>query len=233
MVESASSRSQVNRSSQRVGAKFPTLFLNPRREGEDRLRDWIVRRMASTFAIGVVMVSLLAVHVSARTPLLYVEDNKDGTIFVKATLFEGASTGEMPCRLEDKDGNVLWEGEFDQYGTLTVKKPDVDPYFVVFDAGAGHVVKEQGPKLSPWEKRALTTEAQVAAPRAPEGRGQVAPAAPQPTSPWSPGALWAIVGSLSLITLALVLICVGMVIFIGWTMGAKSHGFKHKKEEIE
>ncbi len=190
--------------------------------------------MASTLAIGVVMVSLLAGHVSARTPLLYVEDNKDGTIFVKATLFEGASTVGLPCTLEDEVGNVLWQGNFDQYGTLTVKKPDVDPYYIVFDAGAGHVVKEQGPKLSPWEKRALTTEAQVAAPRGPEGPGQAAtPAAPQPTSPWPPGALWAIVGSLSLITLALVLLCVGMVISIGWTMGAKSRGFKHKKEEIE
>ena len=185
--------------------------------------------MASTLAIGVVMVSLLAGHASARTPLLYVEDNADGTIFVKATLFEGASTAGMPCRLEDKDGNVLWQGNFDQYGTLTVKKPDVDPYYIVFDAGAGYVVKEQGPKLSSWEKRALTTEAQVAAPRGPEGPGQAAtPAAPQPTSPWSPGALWAIVGSLSLITLAMVLLGVGGVIFIGWTMGAKSRGQKFK-----
>ena len=192
--------------------------------------------MASTLAIGVVMVSLLAGHASARTPLLYVEDNKDGTIFVKATLFEGASTAGMRCRLEDKDGNVLWQGNFDQYGALTVKKSDVDPYFVVFDAGAGHVVKEQGPKLSPWEKRALTTEAQVAAPRGPEGPGQAAtPAAPRPTFLWSPGALWAIVGSLSLITLALVLLCVSMVIFTGWTMGHKSysHKLKEGKEEIE
>ena len=191
--------------------------------------------MVSTLAIGVVMVSLLAGHASARTPLLYVEDNADGTIFVKATLFEGASTVGLPCTLEDEAGNVLWQGNFDQYGTLTVKKPDVDPYFVVFDAGAGHVAKEQGPKLSPWEKRVLTTKAQVAAPKAPEGRGQAAPAAPQPTFPWSPGALWAIVGSLSLITLALVLLCVGGVIFIGWTMGAKSRGqkFKQEKEEIK
>ena len=191
--------------------------------------------MVSTLAIGVVVVALLAGHASARTPLLYVEDNTDGTIFVKATLFEGASTAGMPCRLDDKDGNVLWQGNFDQYGTLTVKKPEVDPYFVVFDTGAGQVSKKKGPKLSPWEKRALTTEAQVTAPRGPKRPGQAAPAAPQPTSPWSPGALWAIVGSLSLITLALVLLCVGGVIFIGWTMGAKSRGqkFKQGKAKIE
>lgn len=190
--------------------------------------------MASTLAIGVVMVSLLAGHASARTPLLYVEDNKDGTIFVKATLFEGASTVGLPCTLEDEAGNVLWQGNFDQYGTLTVKKPDVDPYFVVFDAGGGYVVKRQGPKLSPWGKRVLTTEAQVVAPRIPEGPGQATPAAPQPTFLWSPGALWAIVGSLSVITLALVLLCVGMVIFTGWTMGHKSysHKLKEEKEEI-
>ena len=146
--------------------------------------------MASTLAIGVVMVSLLAGHASARTPLLYVEDNNDGAIFVKATLFEGASTAGMRCRLEDKDGNVLWQGNLDQYGALTVKKPQADPYFVVFDAGAGYVVKEQGRKLSPWEKRALTTEEQVSAPRTPEGPGQGTTAAPQPTSPWPPGAFW-------------------------------------------
>jgi len=95
--------------------------------------------------------------------------------------------------------------------------------------------KEQVPKLSLWGKRALTTEAQVVAPRIPEGPGQVAaPAAPQPTSPWSPGVLWAIVGSLSVITLALVLLCVGMVIFTGWTMGHKSYSHKltEEKEEI-
>ena len=217
-----------------------------------RMRYSIKRRMSLSLAIGVVMALLLAISASAHTPLLSVEDNEDGTIYVEAGFSDGSGATGMPCRLEDKDGNVLWEGKFDEYSSLIIEKPDVVPYYVVFDGGPGHVVTKEGPALTPAEGE--TVEAPAATAEAAEAPAQAAssetelaeaPAAPvtQGVPLWAPGAetpswtpgtttpqapgpnntpLWVMVGLLSVIALAMILLCIGVLFYIGWTMGHQS-----------
>lgn len=170
-----------------------------------RMKYLIKRRIALSLAIGVGMALLMTIPASAHTPLLYVEDNEDGTIYVEAGFSDGSSGSGMACRLEDKDGNVLWEGKFDEYGSLTIEKPDVVPYYVVFDGGPGHAVTKQGPALTPAEggtAEVPVEEAPAAIPEAPEAPAQAAPeetkpaesteapAAPvtQGAPTWAPGA---------------------------------------------
>ena len=206
-----------------------------------------------SLAIGVAIALLLAISASAHTPLLSVEDNEDGTIYVEAGFSDSSGATGMPCRLEDKDGNVLWEGRFDEYSSLTIEKPDVVPYYVVFDGGPGHVVKKQGPALTPAEEGTL--EAPVATAEALEAPAQAAPSetelaaeapaapvtqgvpiwapeaetpswTPSTTTPQAPGPsntpLWVMVGLLSVIALVMILLCIGVLFYIGWTMGHQS-----------
>ena len=83
--------------------------------------------------------------VFAHTPLLLVEDNGDGTLYAEAGFSDGSGAQGIECRLEDEDGNILWQGKFDDFSSVEIDIPDVPKYFVVFDAGPGHVVKKEGP----------------------------------------------------------------------------------------
>jgi hypothetical protein len=85
--------------------------------------------------------------VYAHTPLLLVEDNGDGTLYAEAGYSDGSGASGMECRLEDPDGNVLWQGKFDEFSSVEVEIPAVEKYFVVFDGGPGHSVKKEGPVL--------------------------------------------------------------------------------------
>jgi hypothetical protein len=129
--------------------------------------NWITRKALLSLAISVMVVFSLAGSVSAHTPLLYIEDNQDGTIYAEAGFSTGASAAGMPCRLVDEDDNILWEGEFGEDSTLIIQKPDVDPYFVVFDGGPGHVVTKPGPPLTAEEREALGIEEKTEEPAEP------------------------------------------------------------------
>lgn len=95
-----------------------------------------------------VLLSLLFVPVIAwaHTPLLVVEDNEDGTIFVEAGFSNGASAAGTNIILKSKaGGEVLWEGTVPEEGCLDVEMPS-EPYTVTLDAGPGHVVTKDGPE---------------------------------------------------------------------------------------
>ena len=218
------------------------------------MKKWIMRGMLLGLVITAVMVFPAAGQASSHTPLLSIEDKEDGTIYVEAGFSDGSSATGMPCKLLNKDGKVLWEGKFDIYSSVTVKKPDADPYFVVFDGGPGHVVTKEGPPLSPAEGgRAEAPVAEPATmPETPEGSapaapgeiepGELAEAAPAATATpaWTPGTttatpqaqgpdntlLWVIAGLLSAIALAVVLLCAGAFFLVGWTIGRKARGQK-------
>ena len=72
--------------------------------------------------VAVLCVFAAAAVLYAHTPLLTVEDNGDGTIFVQGGFSNGASAG----------GETNWD------------IPSV-PYTVTFDAGPGHIVVKDGP----------------------------------------------------------------------------------------
>jgi len=82
--------------------------------------------------------------VFAHTPLLTVEDNGDGTIFVQGGFSNGASAGGVKVYLTSVATNEkLWEGVFPDIGELDIQIPN-EPYTVTFDAGPGHVVVKDG-----------------------------------------------------------------------------------------
>ncbi|MGP1593667.1 MAG: hypothetical protein ACTTH8_00215 [Treponema sp.] len=88
---------------------------------------------------------LCAVLAFAHTPLLTVEDNGDGTIFVQGGFSNGSSAGGVKLYLTSvASGEKLWEGVFPEIGELDVEIPN-EPYTVTFDAGPGHVVVKEGP----------------------------------------------------------------------------------------
>ncbi|MCK4510279.1 hypothetical protein KAW64_00985, partial [bacterium] len=85
------------------------------------------------------------VCVSAHTPLLYIEDNEDGTIYIEGGFSDGSSAAGIAVRIEDANGNTLWEGVLGDFGSVeSAPIPDVRPYYVMFDAGPGHVVTKEG-----------------------------------------------------------------------------------------
>lgn len=95
------------------------------------------------FACGMLLWCIAAVY--AHTPLLTVEDNGDGTLFIQGGFSNGASAGGVKLYLTSVATNEkLWEGVFPDIGELEVAIP-AEPYTVTFDAGPGHVVVKDGP----------------------------------------------------------------------------------------
>ena len=144
---------------------------------------------------------LIAVSASAHTPLLYIEDNEDGTIYIEGAFSDGSSGSGMAVRLEDSDGNALWEGKLDDYGAVeSVPIPDVRPYYVIFDAGPGHVVTKEGiypsateePKDAAPSNGTPATTTQPAVPTAPSTpvtpSSSAAPELPALATPTAPPA---------------------------------------------
>jgi len=107
---------------------------------------------------------LLSSQASAHTPLLSVEDNEDGTVYLEGGFSDGSSgAGVSILIVEDKaykgsekvelyqGKKVLKKTRLDKNGEITVDKPK-GPYLIIFDAGTGHVVEKKGPLLKPGEK---------------------------------------------------------------------------------
>jgi hypothetical protein len=102
----------------------------------------------TVFLACVIVLLTLTGTVFSHSPLLLVEDNLDGTLYAEAGFSDGSGASGMKCRLEDSEGRILWEGTFDEFSSVTVKIPEISPYYVIFDGGPGHIVKKEGPVLS-------------------------------------------------------------------------------------
>lgn len=127
-----------------------------------------MRKKLIALSIVLVVGILLTISVSAHTPILSVEDNEDGTIYLEGGFSDGSSAAGVTILLvedksyesdhKDKDfykeNLVLLRTKMDEYSELTLCKPNV-PYLVVFDAGPGHVVEKEGPLLADDEEREL------------------------------------------------------------------------------
>lgn len=125
--------------------------------------------------------------VFAHTPLLTVEDNGDGTIFVQGGFSNGASAGGVKVYLTSvATGEKLWEGVFPDIGELDIQIPN-EPYTVTFDAGPGHVVVKDGlpPPGGFGAASAAKPENTPVESSAPAAQSAVAPAASSQIS-WTP-----------------------------------------------
>lgn len=84
--------------------------------------------------------------VFAHSPLLSVEANGDGTIYVEGGFSNGAGAAGVKLYLKDKEtGEVLWDGVFPENGSINLPIPNV-PYTVTFDGGPGHLITKDGPE---------------------------------------------------------------------------------------
>jgi hypothetical protein len=103
---------------------------------------------------------LLSTFAFGHAPLLSVDDNQDGTLYLEGGFSNGASAGGVEILfLEDTaykgsdesfDGKkVLFKTQLGNDGSLDeVLKPKVINYLVVMNAGPGHIVSKQGPRLT-------------------------------------------------------------------------------------
>ena len=137
----------------------------------------MLKRGIVSFFCVVGLFFFLTSQVSAHTPLLTVEDNEDGTIYIEGGFSDGSTAAGVKILLIEKEkykGDVkklkkegkklynkklvLWEGKLDEDGCLEeVRKPKV-LYLVIFDAGPGHAVEKEGPILTEEEKKAMEEE---------------------------------------------------------------------------
>lgn len=94
----------------------------------------------------IILMILIAAPVAlwAHTPLLVVEDNGDGTIYIEAGFSNGASAAgtDIIIKLKSTD-EVFWEGVMGE-DYVETEMPS-EPYTVTLDAGPGHVVTKDGP----------------------------------------------------------------------------------------
>jgi hypothetical protein len=105
----------------------------------------MLKHPAPILAIAAILILSFASAASAHKPLLAVEDNMDGTIYIEAGFSDGSSAAGHKILLKDKEsGKVLSEQRVGEDGTLEIKKPSVK-YTVTLDAGEGHVVTKDGP----------------------------------------------------------------------------------------
>ena len=118
-----------------------------------------------------IMICIIFISVTAfaHAPLLSVDDNKDGTIYIEA----GFSNGEKADGMEffivkDKPYNgsedtyegkmIIFKGKFGQKSSVTILKPLTPKYEIVFNGGAAHIITKKGPKLEEnevpeWKKK--------------------------------------------------------------------------------
>ena len=84
--------------------------------------------------------------VYAHTPLCSCYDNGDNTITCEGGFSDGSSASGVEIRVEDKSGKQLLQGKMDEDSEFNFDKPSV-PYKVIFDAGEGHIVENEGDEI--------------------------------------------------------------------------------------
>ncbi len=109
------------------------------------------------------LVVLCSVPAFAHKPLLSVDDNEDGTIYIEVGFSDGSSGSGHDILLKNKEGKVLNELKVPDESSIDVDMPSV-PYTVTFDAGPGHVVTVDGPFSE--SESAAPAETESAAPAA-------------------------------------------------------------------
>lgn len=109
--------------------------------------------------------ALLSVAALAHAPLISVDDNGDGTIYVEGGFSNGANVDGIPVVIVKdapyngpeetfKGKEVIYEGKFGKDNSITLPKPATPKYEVYFNGGEGHSVGKKGPALTEAEKGA-------------------------------------------------------------------------------
>lgn len=110
-----------------------------------------------------VMGVLMSALAFAHAPLLSVDDNGDGTVYIEGGFSNGASAeGVEIIIVKDKAYNgpedtfkgkeIIFKGKIGSDNSLEMPKPATKKYEIYFNAGEGHVVGKKGPVLTDEEK---------------------------------------------------------------------------------
>lgn len=140
-----------------------------------------MKKSMTVLSFLLVLALVFSVPASAHTPIFYVEDYHDGTVYMQGGFSDGSSAaGTVIMVVEDKEFSgdtssrdaylekigaeipegdpalfegklIIYKTKLDDFSELNLDKPDC-PYLLVFDAGPGHKVIEKGPKLTDSEK---------------------------------------------------------------------------------
>lgn len=138
--------------------------------------------MKRFWLISFVMTIILPTLAFAHKPLLMVDDNGDGTIYIETGFSDGSSGAGNTVLLKDAStGKVLVEKKIPEESSLDMKKPSV-PYIVVFNAGEGHIVEKEGPALSSSDSEASASEESDSD----SAEEEVSTPAPAPAAPAAP-----------------------------------------------
>lgn len=116
--------------------------------------------MRKSIVLSLLSLLVLPVLVFAHKPLLMVDDNGDGTIYIETGFSDGSSgSGHTILIKELATGKLLEKIKIPEESAVDANKPSV-PYLVIFDAGDGHVVETEGPAPSGQEEEVVAEEAE-------------------------------------------------------------------------
>jgi len=90
--------------------------------------------------LAAVAVIALVSQTFAHTPLCDCFDNGDDTISCEGGFSDGASAAGMSIRVYDDREKILIDTVMDAESSISFKRPQIESYTVVFDAGIGHLV---------------------------------------------------------------------------------------------
>ena len=90
---------------------------------------------------------LFATDVFAHTPFMACYDNGDTTITCYGEFSDGSIAAAIPIQVVSNADKTLLKGVMDELGEFTFTRPEL-PFTVIFDAGAGHIVKEKSTNIS-------------------------------------------------------------------------------------
>ncbi|MDQ7781908.1 MAG: hypothetical protein RDU20_03450 [Desulfomonilaceae bacterium] len=192
----------------------------------------------------------------AHKPLLAVEDNKDGTMYIEAAFSDGSSAaGHKIVIKDDATGKVLSEHRVGEDGTLELPVPKVK-HTVTLDAGEGHKLTVEGPaptsaeavKVEPKEEGKPPAVQPKPAVEAPSGEETAPKGAPAPTAVPAPAAPATYAASTAVMSpgmvrafemmmitqivtaVALIVIVSIVAYYVGYTMGRNSGVSRRGKE---
>lgn len=112
---------------------------------------------------------VISVMAFAHSPLISVDDNDDGTIYIEGGFSNGASASGVECIIvKDRAYNgpedtfngkeIIYVGHFGEDNSITIPKPLTPKYEVYFNGGEGHTIGKKGPELREkdmenWKKK--------------------------------------------------------------------------------
>lgn len=107
---------------------------------------------------------VFSVAIFAHAPLISVDDNEDGTVYVEGGFSNGESASGIKVIVvkdvpyngpEDtfKGKEIIFETKFGEDSSITFPKPATPKYEIYMNAGEGHIIGKKGPKLEEKEKK--------------------------------------------------------------------------------